>query len=152
MSSSKRKSEFLGMPFGTATARLKKMILFSLLQKFQIDSCYVCNEKIDRIQDLTIEHILPWEGRDVSLFWDLNNIAFSHIRCNIPHVRPIPKNRKEGPVGTSWCKSCQQFLANDQFTCNTSRWNGKSPTCKTCVKKNDTRINHKRILNATDSP
>jgi hypothetical protein len=61
------------------------MALFNLLQKYAEDACFRCGEKIERIEDLSIEHKKPWEGISVELFWDLDNIAFSHLRCNLPH-------------------------------------------------------------------
>ena len=85
--SNARRSKFLGMPFGTACNRLRKSILFSLLKRFNENVCFKCSQAIEGIEDLSIEHKLPWEGRDVQLFWDLENIAFSHIRCNVPHRR-----------------------------------------------------------------
>lgn len=70
------------MPFGTASGRLRKMILFELLKRHDENVCYRCALKIEKLEDLSIEHKQPWEGRSVELFWDLSNIAFSHLRCN----------------------------------------------------------------------
>jgi type II secretory ATPase GspE/PulE/Tfp pilus assembly ATPase PilB-like protein len=75
----------LGMPYGTATHRLKRSVMLMLLQRLSEDVCHVCGDRLD--ETYTIEHKLPWEGRDTSLFWDLDNIAFSHAKCNTPHVR-----------------------------------------------------------------
>lgn len=33
--------------------------------------------------DWSIEHIEPWIGVDPDLFWDLDNITFSHKKCNV---------------------------------------------------------------------
>lgn len=82
MSSTSRKSEFLGMPFGTAHNRLRKKILFSLVQRLEEDTCYRCNKTIESVDDLSIEHKQAWEGKSIELYWDLSNIAFSHLRCN----------------------------------------------------------------------
>lgn len=87
----KNKSEFLGMPHGTASAQLRKMILFDLVKKCGLDTCYRCGEKIESIDDLSIEHKEAWLGVDVKLFWDLNNIAFSHLNCNISVGRRMEK-------------------------------------------------------------
>jgi uncharacterized protein YdaU (DUF1376 family) len=40
---------------------------------------------IETADELSIEHKLPWEGVSVKLFWSLDNIAFSHLRCNRNH-------------------------------------------------------------------
>ena len=85
MGSSKQKAETLGMPHGTATSKLRKNILFSLLQKYKEDDCYRCGAIIETVDDLSIEHKEPWEGVSADLFWNLDNIAFSHVRCNRPH-------------------------------------------------------------------
>jgi hypothetical protein len=83
--SNEKKSSTLGMPHGTATNRLRKILLFSLLKKHGENLCVRCNSLIDRVEDLSIEHLKPWEGISADLFWDLNNIAFSHLKCNRPH-------------------------------------------------------------------
>ncbi len=81
----KNKSDKLGMSYSTASQRLRKLILFKLIKKCGFDICYQCNEKIDNIDDLSIEHKIPWFNSETpkELFWDLENIAFSHINCNI---------------------------------------------------------------------
>ena len=81
--SNRNKNEFLGMPYGTANNQLRKMILFDLVKRCGLDTCYRCGKKIENIDDLSIEHKKAWLGVDVKLFWDLNNIAFSHLNCNI---------------------------------------------------------------------
>jgi len=79
----KKVSKFLGMHKSTATARLKKMILFELIKKAGMDRCHQCKLIIHDVSELSVEHIKPWLWRDVNLFWDLNNIAFSHLSCNV---------------------------------------------------------------------
>jgi hypothetical protein len=81
---SKVKSEQLDMSFGKANAILRKMILFHLIKESNKDICFRCNKKIKNIDELSIEHKVPWLYSDEpkELFFDLNNIAFSHLRCN----------------------------------------------------------------------
>lgn len=81
-----RKSEALGMPFGTANNRLRKAILFHLLKTYDLDVCFQCGKKIENIEELSIEHKIPWLNGDATLFWDIENIAFSHLKCNVPTV------------------------------------------------------------------
>lgn len=81
-SSNARKAEILGMPFGTATNRLRRAIIFRLLKKLGEDKCFQCGTAIEQLVDLSIEHKMPWAG-DAAMFWDLENIAFSHLKCNI---------------------------------------------------------------------
>lgn len=72
----------LGVSSGTARWRLLKMTLFRILQKTELDVCYRCGGKILRWQDLSLDHIKDWLDIDPALFWDTDNIAFSHLRCN----------------------------------------------------------------------
>jgi hypothetical protein len=135
--SNARKSAFLGMPHGTPSNRLRKIILLHLLQKHGENICFKCSGKIEDANDLSIEHKLPWEGISVELFWSLDNIAFSHLRCNTPHryVAGGVSKRKVGPEGTAWCIGYQDFRAAEDFSGNRSRWNGLQNYCNLCLKK-----------------
>jgi hypothetical protein len=138
--SNARKNETLGMPYGTATGKLRKNVLFSLLQRHEENVCVRCNAVIADIDDLSIEHIKPWEGISADLFWDLDNVAFSHIKCNRPHR--TDGLRKVGPEGTAWCIRHKDFQPVEEFHKNPSRWNGLSPYCKECKHLLDARPNH----------
>lgn len=85
----KKKREQLGMDDSTALHKLRKLILFSLVQQTAQDVCFRCQTKIDTVGELSIEHKMPWldSSNPVSTFFDLNNIAFSHLRCNIADRR-----------------------------------------------------------------
>jgi hypothetical protein len=135
----KRKSEQLGMPHGTASARLRKLIFFNLVQKLGQDSCYHCRLKIGTADDLSVEHKRPWLGNDSSLFWDLENITFSHLSCNAraaDRSKSLPlarmARRRVGPEGTAWCNVCKKFLPVGSFTINSNRWNGLQKACQAC--------------------
>ncbi len=145
-SASRRKAEFLGMPIGTASNRLRKMVLFQLAQRLGLDHCYRCGELIESAENLSIDHMEDWLGQDPTLFWDLDNVAFSHRKCNSmasdhgasAHERGMAsaeKTRKVGPPGTSWCSGCQQFLAESDFVKNPSGRKGLHWYCKSCTKK-----------------
>lgn len=82
------KSKQLGMPFGTASNRLRKAILFKYVKKAGDNFCYKCTLEIILLEDLSIEHKKPWQGKETFLFWDLDNIAFSHLKCNTPEPGP----------------------------------------------------------------
>ena len=85
----KRKSEQLGINFGTASGRLRKDVMFHLLQKHGENVCYRCKEFIETVKELSIEHKRAWlDSEDpVGLFFDLENVAFSHLSCNISESR-----------------------------------------------------------------
>ena len=91
----KMKAKELGVPFGTASYRLKKSIMFHLLQKHGENICYRCNEKILTEQELSVEHKIPWLYADNAkeLFFDINNIAFSHRSCNSMERRTTLRTR-----------------------------------------------------------
>ena len=76
------KNRQLGMPFGTASNRLRKMVLFDLLRKHGENICFRCGKEIETYEELSLEHKQPWLNVDATLFWDLGNIAFSHLNCN----------------------------------------------------------------------
>ena len=127
--SSTRKSAFLGMPHGTATNRLRKLVLFDLLRRHNENVCFKCTSLIETADELSIEHKQPWEGRDVNLFWDLNNIAFSHLRCNTQHqYNPVRIFRASG---TNWCSDCKDFKPVSEFNANNWHWTGYDTVCKT---------------------
>lgn len=132
--SNKKKAEFLGVPYGTACNRLRKQILFEMVQRAGEDVCYRCGRIIETVDEFSIEHMKSWLGVDASLFWDLNNIAFSHLSCNsgakrIPH-KIVP------PEGKGWCKACKKFLPLDRFPKQTDRFKSKAlKLCSSCQHK-----------------
>ncbi len=99
-----RKSKLLGMSFSTARGRLNKMILFQLVKETGKDVCFRCGEKINDIDDLTIDHKEPWIKNGTSFFWDLNNISFSHFLCN---TRAAEKQIGKHPSQQSYKNGCR---------------------------------------------
>lgn len=81
---SNKKNNQLGMNFGTASNRLRKIIMFELIKRLNLDTCYQCGCKIDNANEFSVEHKIPWlDSENASgLFFDLDNIAFSHLKCN----------------------------------------------------------------------
>jgi len=79
-----KKTEQLGISFSTANSQLRKMIMFKLVQQAGLDICHQCKRKIEEIENFSIEHKVPWLDKENAkeLFFDLNNIGFSHTRCN----------------------------------------------------------------------
>jgi hypothetical protein len=91
--------EQLGMDFGKANQRLFKMMVWKMATKCGMDKCSHCKQRIEEPENLSLEHIVPWrgiEGRPArpELFWDLDNIAFSHIWCNAGTPTRGQGNRK----------------------------------------------------------
>ena len=137
----KSMSNQLGMPRGTASNRLRKLVLFDVLQRHQENLCYRCGLEIKTANELSIEHKKPWENTDVNLFWDLTNIAFSHLSCNCaagkkPDWAGKPAaNRIIPPDGMAWCRSCKKFLSTESFSKHSQNWNGLRRDCRECMKK-----------------
>ena len=135
------------MSFSTADFRLKKLMLFSLLSRLSENICFRCNLPITTPDELTLEHKQPWLDVDPSLFWDVNNISFSHPKCNSTAVRYDTTARKnryisqrfQGTTGTAWCRLHQAFLPVVSFSKNSKRWNGLQSECNECRKHNPSR-------------
>lgn len=82
-----KKQQQLGMNPGTAQGRLVKDLLFKFVQLHH-PNCYRCGEAMTR-ETFSIEHKTPWlDSEDpVGLFFDLDNIDFSHHSCNVKAAR-----------------------------------------------------------------
>ena len=125
---SQRRAEILGMPFGTACNRLRRMVMFMLLQRHEENVCFKCGKLILKADDLSLEHKEAWLGRGASLFWDLNNIAFSHQKCNL-RVGIVRREIKDGML---WCSSCKQYLTVTCFHRERRQRTGYALLCRDC--------------------
>jgi hypothetical protein len=137
----RRKREQLGLPIGTASHRLRKMMLFHLVRETNRDSCYRCSKKIERVEELVLDHKIPWQDNATELFWDLTNVAFSHAWCNAASRRTIAGMRlgpsplrKIGPGGTAWCTRHAAFLPIKAFDKNRAKWSGLQSFCRECAR------------------
>lgn len=114
----------LGQDPSTAANKLKKMILFQLVQNTKCDRCYQCSEKIKTAEELSIEHIIPWLDSEnpKELFFDISNIAFSHLKCNIAASRKI-----EAKHGTrqKYKKGCRCEICKTAVTLETAFYRAK---------------------------
>ena len=138
--SNNKKSATLGIPHGTANHRLRKNILFFLLKKHHENVCIRCSQVINTVEELSIEHIKPWEGISAELFWDLQNVAFSHLHCNRPH-RPYSSPVRKVPTGMAWCYKCDKEKSIDEFHRNGSTRTGLNSECRTCkIELNKQRV------------
>jgi hypothetical protein len=87
--SNSKKAKQLGKPFGTASNKLRKEILFHYVKLANHNFCFQCKEEIVNINEFSIDHKVPYlDSHDPKLlFSDINNIAFSHLSCNIKASR-----------------------------------------------------------------
>jgi hypothetical protein len=118
MTSNERKTQTLGLPLGTASNRLRKSILFKLIKKCGEDLCYRCNKQIESVEQLSIDHKEDWlySDKPIQLFYDLENIAFSHLKCNVELSGARKKKGVKHPSSRSYnegcrCKTCKSFEA-----------------------------------------
>lgn len=127
-----KKSEQLGMSHGKAAGRLRKNVLFSLLAKYGDNICYRCGEMITSASELSIEHKEAWLDKDPALFWDLDNIAFSHLSCNCSAagVGRTDNRITNGNPDEFWCAKGKHFTHKDNFGVCVSRWSGLKDSCK----------------------
>ena len=110
------------MPIGTASNRLRKELLFKYIKKAKDNYCFQCGSEIETIDELSIEHKIPYlDSEDpIELFFNLENIAFSHLTCNIRAARRIYSK------------------------CGTTRKYNKGCRCKNCKLANTNKVKKHR--------
>lgn len=79
----------LGMPLGTAMARMRKALMFNMASKLDMLNCFQCGKPIENIDEFSIEHKEPWQASTdpATAFFAIENLAFSHHKCNIGAAR-----------------------------------------------------------------
>jgi hypothetical protein len=99
-----KKSQQLGMNSGTAAHRLRARIMFSLAVAAG-HKCYRCGGELTP-ETFSIDHKVAWldSADPVALFFDIDNIAFSHMSCNYGAKRQVnkiyhtPESRREADL------------------------------------------------------
>ena len=83
----RKRLQQLGMDYATASNKLFKDVLFSFVQQSGF-RCFHCGGELSR-STFSIEHKVPWldSHSPAELFFDLENISFSHRSCNIAAAR-----------------------------------------------------------------
>lgn len=58
--------------------------MFELAKRCSMETCYRCGMKIENFEDFTIDHKESWLLSDepAKMFYSMDNIAFSHAKCN----------------------------------------------------------------------
>lgn len=104
-----KKRDQLGMHPATAAHKLKKKIMFSMMCVLGLDTCWQCGKKIETVDDLSVEHKIPWLDSDdpVGLYFDLNNIAFSHLSCNSGSARKKRGTKAKHGTRTRYTFGCR---------------------------------------------
>lgn len=105
----------------TASHRLVKDILFKFINDTGLNYCFHCNLPMTR-DDYSIEHKTPWLDSEnpVDLYFDLNNISFSHLSCNVSKERRLNKGKINPSCGTIYayqngcrCDLCKSKKSQD---------------------------------------
>ncbi len=111
-----KKHEQLGMNYSTASNRLVKDLLFDFVLKAE-HKCSKCGGKLTR-ETFSIEHITPWldSDRPLELFFDLDNIAYSHLSCNVSSARKQRAGHGTAGMYANGCKCdiCRAYKAEEQ--------------------------------------
>lgn len=112
---SQSKSDKLGIPIGTARARLIKEILWKYVKLSGDDFCYRCGHQILDTSELSVEHKIPWGISDnpVNLYFDLDNISFSHSKCNSTHGSEIKRIHKTDLDRRKYQRSNEKIRRNN---------------------------------------
>ncbi len=118
-----KKAKLLGKSFGASSGQLRKALLFKFAGQLGLTDCYRCGIEIDDIAEFSIEHKEPWGSakNPVEAFFDLDNIAFSHLKCNYGAVN---RNKTHCPKSHAYTEA------------NTQIWNG-GRWCRQCVSARD---------------
>ncbi len=132
---SRKKLAQLVVPIGTATHRLRKLLLFHLACELKLNYCHRCLQTIGSPDDLGIDHKEPWLDASIERFWDLGNVAFSHKLCNtragiLRSVESLARARSKGR--SAWhglVRQVQRVPATTSFNRNKWKWNGLQSFC-----------------------
>lgn len=113
-----KKTSQLGMPIGTASHILKKNILFNLLKRHKENICFQCGKEIKTVNELSVEHKIAWLDSEnpKKLFFDLDNIAFSHLSCNIGQAKKKKPAMIHGTLTMYIKQACRCELCKKKST------------------------------------
>ena len=125
----RRETTQLNQNYGTASNRLRRLVMYSLLERLGDTNCFRCGRPMDA-DTFSIDHRQQWLG-DPEQFWDLSNIAFSHKRCNSTARRP-GRRTLEAPIGTAWCSIHKAYMPVAEFGPDRHQPNGLAPRCRPC--------------------
>ena len=114
----KKETEVLGETAAKATRKLWKIFILDLARQAGRDKCFRCNLPIMDPEHLSLDHKQSWRYHSKELFWDLDNLALSHKRCNTPHTPRSTHCQK----GHEWTDE------------NTGRRSNGARKCRACAR------------------
>jgi hypothetical protein len=113
-----KKKNQLGINPSTANGRLVKDLLFNFIIKSG-HVCYRCGGNLTR-ETFSIEHITPWldDENPIELFFDLENIGYSHLSCNIGAARRVLSKHGTRRCYQNGCRCKSCTSANTEYARN----------------------------------
>jgi hypothetical protein len=116
-----KKQHQLGMNPSTASGRLVKDLLWNFVETTGQSACCKCGEPMSR-ETFSIEHVTPWlDSEDpVGLYFDLENISYSHRACNIKDARR-GKYDSEDEAKEAHLESSRQWKRKNRTYCPDER-------------------------------
>ncbi len=107
------------------------------------------------MSEFSIEHKIPWQSAEdpKESFFDLDNIAFSHLKCNIKAASKDARRElvyKTSP-GTLWCTGCQCERLISCFTKDSASRLGFSAYCRECKSDDNRKQRERRRILKTSS-
>jgi hypothetical protein len=112
----RKKSKQLKMSYGAACNKLRKELMFNMARSLNKLICFRCKKEIKTIDEFSIDHKIAWlDSNDpINLFFDLNNVVFSHFICNIKAQRKISQ-KYPNKNGKAWCSNCRKYVKTKNF-------------------------------------
>ena len=115
-----KKEQQLGMSLGKARRILESSLMFDLAKQLGLLTCYRCQKPIETVRELSRDHKVPWLDsiNPVELYFDINNIAFSHLSCNSGDSRgtrtPVSKHGTNNRYNKYKCRCIECKAARSQ--------------------------------------
>lgn len=101
-----------------ARNQLIRMIIFDFICKENI-VCYRCETNMS-LENYSIEHKIAWLHSEdpVGLYFNLDNVTFSHLQCNVEARRrypvPIRHGTRNGYSKGCRCKDCTSEMSRQK--------------------------------------
>ena len=98
----------------TARSRLIKSILWALIEGTDKSFCYRCGTTLTE-DSFSIEHKSSWMESEnpIETYFDLGNIAFSHLGCNSRHTSRL-RHSNDDEKKESQRKSNRKYWTKDR--------------------------------------
>ena len=118
--------KLLGLRNGQGANRLLRAMLFRLAQERCLTVCYRCGQEILTVDEFSLDHKVAWRSAPdpEAAFFDLDNVAFSHLHCNCGSKKReqthcvhghefTPENTYIRPTGNRSCRECNRRHARE---------------------------------------